>query len=51
MIDLFALAVSHLVLALMVGRLMRRRDLDDDPALPRNFEEPGDIAPEGHARP
>ena len=36
MIDLLALAVSHLVLALAVWRLIQRRDLDDDPALPRN---------------
>ena len=35
MIDLFAIAVPHLVLALVVWRLIRRPDLDDDPMLPR----------------
>jgi hypothetical protein len=34
MIDLFALAVPHFVMAIAVWRLVQRADLDDDPALP-----------------
>jgi hypothetical protein len=33
MIDLFALAVPHFVMAIAVWRLVQRADLDDDPAL------------------
>jgi hypothetical protein len=36
MIDLFALAVPHFVMAIAVWRLVSRPDLDDDPALPRD---------------
>jgi hypothetical protein len=35
MIDLLALAVPHFVMAIAVWRLVRRPDLDDDPALSR----------------
>lgn len=35
MIDLLALAIPHFVMALAIVRLIRRTDLDDDPALPR----------------
>ena len=40
MIDLFAIAVPHLALALAVWRLMQRPDLDDDPMLPREAPTP-----------
>ena len=36
MIDLIALAIPHFVMAIAVWRLVRRDDLDDDPALPRH---------------
>lgn len=35
MIDLLALAIPHFVMAIAVWRLVKRADLDDDPALPR----------------
>jgi hypothetical protein len=35
MIDLLALSVPHFVMAVAVWRLVRRTDLDEDPALPR----------------
>ncbi|MCT2557716.1 hypothetical protein N0B51_01845 [Tsuneonella sp. YG55] len=38
MIDLFALALSHGLLLLMVVRLMSRDDLDRDPAPPASGE-------------
>jgi hypothetical protein len=39
MIDLLALAIPHLVMAIAVWRLVGRADLDDDPALPRKPSE------------
>ena len=36
MIDMIALCVPHFVIALAIVRLVRRSDLDDDPALPRD---------------
>lgn len=36
MIDMIALSVPHFVIALAIWRLLRRPDLDDDPALPRS---------------
>ena len=35
MIDMIALAVPHIVMAIAVWRLVNRPDLDEDPALPR----------------
>jgi len=35
MIDLLALAIPHFVMAIAILRLVKRADLDDDPALPR----------------
>jgi len=35
MIDMLALSVPHFVMAIAVWRLVRRADLDNDPALPR----------------
>ncbi|ANY18867.1 hypothetical protein A6F68_00332 [Tsuneonella dongtanensis] len=40
MIDLFALALSHGLLLLMVLRLMSRDDLDRDPLAPGEAEPP-----------
>lgn len=40
MIDLIAIAVPHLVLAIAVWRLVQRPDLDDDPMLPREAPTP-----------
>lgn len=45
MIDLLALAVPHLVLAIAVWRLTRRADLDDDPMLPREAAAPAKRKP------
>ncbi len=41
MIDLLALGVPHLVMALAIWRLVHRADLDDDPALPRRGPQHG----------
>ena len=34
MIDKFTLFLPHLLMAIAIWRLLRRDDLDDDPALP-----------------
>jgi hypothetical protein len=46
MIDMLALAVPHFVMAVAVWRLVRRPDLDNDPALPRIDLRP-DAGPRG----
>jgi len=44
MIDLFALAVPHFVMAIAVWRLVQRADLDTDPALTAGESVEGDQA-------
>jgi hypothetical protein len=44
MIDLLALAVPHFVMAIAVWRLVRRADLDEDPAVPRKRPRTGPSA-------
>ncbi len=45
MIDLLALAIPHFVMAVAVWRLVRRADLDDDPALPKRTPQHGKTDP------
>jgi len=45
MVDYFALAVSHGVLALAVWRLALRVDLDRDPSLDDETKSDGEAAP------
>lgn len=44
MVDYFALALTHALLALAAWRLVQRADLDRDPP-PEDLDEPADAAP------